>query len=79
MAIRARYKGDGSEFHAGIPARSLDEEEYQALDTEQRKLVRESPLYDVKTDAQMGGERSEPASSSPTPTPKEPAPGTNPS
>lgn len=75
MAIRARYKGDGSEFYAGIPARNLDEEEYQALDVEQRKLVRESPLYDVKTDAQMGG--SEPAN--PTPTPKEPAPGANPS
>lgn len=53
MAIRARYKGNGSEFHAGIPARNLEEEDYQALDAEQRRVVRESPLYDVKTDAEM--------------------------
>ena len=40
------YRGDGTEFHYGIPARDLTTEEYDALDTEQRALVRKSPLYD---------------------------------
>ncbi|HEY8291070.1 MAG TPA: hypothetical protein VIG44_01215 [Thermomicrobiales bacterium] len=41
-----RYTGDGSEFHFSIPARDLTSEEYDALDTDQRALVRKSPLYD---------------------------------
>jgi len=54
MAIRAKRKNiKPDEYHHGVPNRDLEEEEYQALDTEQRKLVRESPLYDTKTDAEM--------------------------
>lgn len=52
MAIRAKYKGDG-EFYHGIPARDLDEDEWQVLDNEQRQLLRSSALYDVKTDREM--------------------------
>jgi hypothetical protein len=53
MAIRARYKGKHGEYHHGIPGRDIDEDEYQALDADQRKLVRESGLYDTRTDAEM--------------------------
>ena len=53
MAIRAIYKGDGSEYLVGIPARNLDEDDYQALDTEQRKAVRDCSIYDCKTDKEM--------------------------
>lgn len=53
MAIRARWKGNPenpTEHHYGIPARDLEQEEYDALDNEQRKTVRESPLYDYRPD-----------------------------
>jgi hypothetical protein len=59
MAIKARYLGDGTEFLNGIPAASLSEEEYAALDAEQRTAVRQTKqsngklLYDVRTDAEM--------------------------
>ena len=39
----------------GIPARDLSEDEWQSLNADQRKMVRDSGLYDVKTDAQMSG------------------------
>lgn len=55
MARRATFKGDGREFLDGIPARHLEEDDWQGLSAEQRKTVRESSLYDVKTDAQMSG------------------------
>ena len=49
MAIRARFKPTPEgEFHPGIPARDLDDDDYQALDTEARALVRKSPLYDYR-------------------------------
>jgi hypothetical protein len=60
---RATYNGDGSEYLNGIPARDLDDEEYQALDPDQRKAVREAkmsggkPLYDVRTDAELRSAR----------------------
>jgi hypothetical protein len=53
MAIKARYKGDGTEFHHGIPARNLTEEEFEALDVEERKMLRQSPLYDVVPDNKL--------------------------
>lgn len=53
MAIRAKYTGDGREYLEGVPARDLEEEDYQALDSDQRAAVRGSDLYDTKTDAQM--------------------------
>jgi hypothetical protein len=52
--IRAKRTDDRPEqFFYPIPNRDLTEEEYQALDQDQRKLVRESGLWEVKTDAQM--------------------------
>ncbi len=68
MARRATYKGDGNEYLAGIPAQDLDEETYQGLDTEQRKAVRESSLYDCKTDKEMS------AASAASPPAETPAP-----
>lgn len=53
MAIKARYKGDGSEFHMGIPARDLTEEEYDELDKEQKALLRSSPIYEVRSESEM--------------------------
>lgn len=48
MAVRARWKGgdEPTEFHYGIPARDLTDEDYDALDNEQRATVRNSPRYD---------------------------------
>lgn len=40
-----RYHGDGA-FHQDIPARHLTADEYEALPTDLRAIVRESPLYD---------------------------------
>lgn len=51
MTIKARYKGDGTEFLNGVPARNLSDEEYDALDTEQKSDVRRSGLYDVVSEA----------------------------
>lgn len=46
MAIRARFKPTAEgEFHPGIPARNLDDDDFAALDNDQRKTVRESRLY----------------------------------
>lgn len=53
MAIKARYKGDGSEFLNGIPARNLDEDEYAALDADQKRDVRQSGLYEVRPDDEI--------------------------
>jgi hypothetical protein len=47
-----RFKGDrnpdgsAAEFHEGIPARNLTDEDYDALPKELREVVRNSPLYD---------------------------------
>ncbi len=67
MAIRAAYKGDGGEYLAGIPARNLDEDDYQALDAEQRKAVRESSLYGYKTDKEMNAASTAAQAESPPP------------
>lgn len=47
MAIRARYTGDGTEFHYGIPTRDLTDEEYEALPLEDKRTLQASPLYKV--------------------------------
>lgn len=47
MTVKAKYKGKEGEFFNDIPKRDLDEEEYEALTTEQKKLVRESEIYEV--------------------------------
>ena len=43
---KIRFTGDGTEFHSGIPARTLTQHEYDDLDNDQRATVRDSPLYD---------------------------------
>lgn len=53
MALRARYTGDGTAYLNGIPARNLDEDEFEALSADDRRRVRASGLYDVRTDAEM--------------------------
>ena len=54
MTIRAKRKaGRPNELIFGIPNRDLTEEDYQALDADQRRDVPESGLWDVKTDAEM--------------------------
>lgn len=51
MALRARFKPTPEgEFHPGIPARDLDQDDYDALDSEQRAVVRTSPLYDYRAE-----------------------------
>lgn len=57
MAIRAKWRGsDPEQGHLyGIPAADIEEADYQALDAEQRKAVRDCGLYDVKTDDEMAG------------------------
>lgn len=42
---RYLYLGDGSEFHFGIPARDLTDEEYAALSPEEQATVKASRLY----------------------------------
>lgn len=51
MAIKARYLGKDGGFIVGVPARHLDDEEYDALTTEQKHEVRRTGLYDVKSEA----------------------------
>lgn len=57
--MRALWKGtkgeDGLpvEYLEGVPARSLTQDEYDALTDEQREAMRSSPLYDVRTEREM--------------------------
>jgi len=70
--VRATYKGDGSAFHPGIPARDLYESEYQAMSADERALVRSSALYDTKTDKEVAGKPDAPAkAAAPQPETKE--------
>lgn len=50
MSVKAQYIGIG-EFYAGIPARDLSDEDWRALTPAQQALVKESPLYEIKTPA----------------------------
>lgn len=54
MAIKARFKGKGTEYLNGVPARDLDEDDLAALDPETRKLVRSSDLYEVADSDKKG-------------------------
>lgn len=58
MAIRAKFKPtpDG-QYHTGIPARDLEQEDYDALDNDQRALVRKSPLYDYRPERDSPADR----------------------
>lgn len=68
-----RYTGDG-EFHSGIPARDLSRDEYDALDKEQRAVVRDSPLYDYAGYKDKAQAAKEGAASAPKDEPKAAAP-----
>lgn len=57
MAAKAKWKGGtfeelgpAFEYLSGVPARDLSDEDYAELDTDTKKAVRESPLYDVRSD-----------------------------
>lgn len=41
-----KYTGNGNDHHVGIPMRDLSGAEYDALDAEQRAIVRASPVFD---------------------------------
>jgi len=41
-----KYTGKDGEYHSGIPMRDLSGPEFDALDAEQRAVVRASPVYD---------------------------------
>jgi len=45
------YTGKGA-YLAGIPARDLDEDDWDALDAEQRKLVRDNAKFADSEDTQ---------------------------
>jgi hypothetical protein len=62
--MKALYRGDGSAFYAGIPARHLTRDEYDALDETQRALLRGSDLYEVRSEREMSATAA-PASSAP--------------
>jgi hypothetical protein len=63
--MKALWKGeyreepDGStqpvEFLQGAPARSLTQDEFDALPEELREDMRKSPLYEVRTEKEMSG------------------------
>jgi hypothetical protein len=40
-----RYKGDGTDYYNGVPARDLDETDVSLLTDEQRAVLDEGPLY----------------------------------
>jgi len=44
-----KYTGKDGEYHSGIPMRDLSGPEFDALDAEQRAVVRASPVYDYAT------------------------------
>lgn len=70
MAIRARFKGkadaDGLplEYLNGVPARDLQDDEYDALDTDQKRQVRSSGLY-LMVDAKKSEPKTEEAAPGP--------------
>jgi hypothetical protein len=50
VAVKAHWKGKDGQFLNGVPARSLSDDEYAALDKEQRAAVRDSGLYRMEED-----------------------------
>lgn len=63
MAAKAKWKGksygeEGYEHLSGVPARDLTDDEYAALDTDTKAVVRGSSLYDVRSDAPSRSEDS---------------------
>lgn len=56
QSLRAtRSKSRPDEYLEGVPNQDLTDEDYQALSADQRKAVRESGLWHVKSDAELRG------------------------
>jgi hypothetical protein len=54
IVVYARFLGHPRDaWHAGISARDLSREDYDALTVEQRRLVQESPLYESPEDPDL--------------------------
>lgn len=51
--MKALYRGDGSQFHVGIPARHLTQDEFDALTKEEQAAVRASPLFEVRSEKDL--------------------------
>lgn len=45
------YKGDGTDYYSGVPARDLDDEDVALLTDEQRAKVDEGTLYSMTSQA----------------------------
>ena len=64
-AIAARFKGkrndDGTpaEYHSGIPARDLTEDEFSALSDEHKATLAHSAIYDLRRDAPKAAEQAD--------------------
>lgn len=63
MKVKFKYIGSGGEFLHGIPARDLNEEDWERLTEEQQGIVTVSLLY-----KQVGAEARIKAGTSPAPT-----------
>jgi hypothetical protein len=48
--MQAKYVGKQGEYLADIPMRDLTEDDWSALDADQRKLVRASAIYEVQSE-----------------------------
>lgn len=50
MAIVAKFQGEDpeNEYHNGIPARDLSEEDFGALTDEEKATLAASPLYEMR-------------------------------
>lgn len=65
MAVVAKWKGslneDGTpmEFHGGIPARDIEEEEFAVMSDAQKVTLAHSRLYDLRRDAPKAVEQAE--------------------
>lgn len=46
MTIKAKYTGNG-QFHQGIPARDLTDEDWAQLTPEQQATVEKSQIYEM--------------------------------
>jgi hypothetical protein len=76
MAVKATFRGHPVyAFVNGIPARDLDDADWELLDEEHRQLADESPLYVVAGGTPKGALQSEPAAQPQIAPPAAPAQG----
>lgn len=68
--VRVKYKGkdtgEGLPFFAGIPARDLTDEDFDALDADQKEVVKHSAVYDYVPYTEKAREGSRPRRDIPT-------------